>query len=97
MLDSKHQYFAFRIPALYYKPSDGQEYICSGPDNHGIHKCSGFLLDIRKFLKIFKTIADLPAYRNGSIECNLTPQEAGKFKGCVNWNMFYTNCRFYLR
>ena len=44
MLDSKHQYFVCSIPALYYKPSDGQEYICSGPDNHGIHKCSGFLL-----------------------------------------------------
>ena len=29
------------IPSLYYKPADGGEYICSGPDNQGIHKCSG--------------------------------------------------------
>ena len=25
-------------------------------------------------------------------ECHLTPQEYGKYQGCVNWNMFYTNC-----
>ena len=31
----------FSIPSLYYKPNDGGEFICSGPDNHGLHKCSG--------------------------------------------------------
>ena len=54
------------------------------------------LILFNTFRKISWIISDLPAYRNGSMECNLTPQEAGKFKGCVNWNMFYTNCRFHL-
>ena len=42
---------------------------------------------------IFQIYSELPPYREGSQECNLTPQEKGKYKGCVNWNMFYTNCR----
>ena len=35
----------------------------------------------------------LPNFREGLNKCHLTPQEYGQFKGCVNWNMFYTNCR----
>ncbi len=34
----------------------------------------------------------LPKFREGMTECHLTPQEYGKYQGCVNWNMFYTNC-----
>ena len=39
----------FRIPSLYYKPMDGEEYICSGPDNHGLHKCKGDILKINEY------------------------------------------------
>ena len=35
---------------------------------------------------------DLPKFREGMTECHLTPQELGKYKGCVDWNMFYTSC-----
>ena len=31
-------------------------------------------------------------YREGGVECDLTPPELGRVAGCVNWNVFYTNC-----
>ena len=45
-----------------------------------------------RLLKEFKLLQGLPKFREGMTECHLTPQEYGKYKGCVNWNMFYTNC-----
>ena len=40
----------------------------------------------------YNLLPGLPNFREGMTECHLTPQEYGKYQGCVNWNMFYTNC-----
>ena len=81
-----------RIPSLYYQPRGGGEFICTSSGNNGIHQCSGHRRDSGS--KIHKYYPDLPAYREGGKACELTPEQLGEGGGggCVNWNIFYTNC-----
>ena len=48
---------------------------------------------MRKYLyQCVSHYSELPVYREGGVECDLTPPELGRVAGCVNWNVFYTNC-----
>ena len=48
---------------------------------------------LRSHINSFSRLpSGLPKFKEGMSECHLTPQEFGKHNGCVNWNMFYTNC-----
>lgn len=66
----------------FYKLQPDHEYICSKPEQSGMHLCGG-----------------LPEYINGTMKCNLTIEQKYSFRYvaddsvCINWNLYYTDCR----
>lgn len=63
-----------------------KDYICSKPEDHGMHLCS-----------------DIPPYKIGNITCmaaappravySLLKDEVSANDSCINWNLYYTDCR----
>lgn len=74
-------FFSFSPLSTYYvSPEQEKDYICSLDKDNGIHRCS-----------------DLPIARYGGRLCNGTAQPFSDNlptnTSCVNWNLYYTNCR----
>lgn len=89
--------FAFSV-SFYYEFSKEQDYICSRPDDSGMHLCSelppyrvGPMLCNGKLKTKFNV---------GHMWCNYFFQASAHIyshnhptnSSCVNWNQYYTNC-----
>jgi len=63
---------------VYFKEPDSEkDFICSMPDSSGMHKCDA-----------------LPLYEENHVECTASMVEAAvNSSACVNWNMYFTDCK----
>ncbi|RZB39109.1 hypothetical protein BDFB_010006, partial [Asbolus verrucosus] len=65
----------------FYKLHHDQEYICSKPEQSGMHYCGGFRRYVNNSLECTLTI-----------DQKLDPKYIGNDSTCINWNLYYTEC-----
>ncbi|XP_068915162.1 voltage-dependent T-type calcium channel subunit alpha-1G-like [Tenebrio molitor] len=67
----------------FYKLSQDQEYICSRPEQSGMHSCGHFEEYENKTIKCNLTID----------EKMFDPKYTNNDSTCINWNLYYTECQ----